>query len=203
MKLRWHTLGLEEATIEEATVSSQSPPWTAALSRPAPPTTRTLISEKCVPLSLELKGTQGARVMLRWHALGFEEATIEEVTLPSPPTTRTPEKFLIGMKRLIKALRRQKALQEKMTPRMRNAGMYKAWATWYENATELRRQRSLLEKIALRMRSVGLCKVWARWEEQWRQVKKMRRSAEKSRQEVAQQADCAGVSGAQGVSQGA
>jgi hypothetical protein len=79
-------------------------------------------------VSLELNGTpQGARVMLRWHALGFEEVTIEKVTLPSPPKTRTPEKYVIRLQRLLgslfqfpetklKALRRQKALQQKMTP---------------------------------------------------------------------------------------
>jgi hypothetical protein len=194
VKLRWHALGFEEfveATIGEATALSQSPPLTAALSRTDPPTTRTLMPEKCV-LSLELKGTQGARVMLRWHPLGFEEATIGEATepsqsppltaalsrtgppttrtlmaekcvLPSPPKTGTPEKFVIRLQRLLGSLFQFPETKVKAL----------------RNATELRRQRSLVEKIALRMRSVGLYKAWARWEEQWRQVKKMRRSAEK------------------------
>jgi hypothetical protein len=39
-----------------------------------------------------------------------------------------------------------------MAQRMRSAGMYKAWAAWLENATELRRQRSLVEKMSMRMR---------------------------------------------------
>ena len=56
--MRSHPLGFEEATMR-----SQSPPSTAALSRSVPLPTRTVVSDKCV--LLELKGTHGARVMLR------------------------------------------------------------------------------------------------------------------------------------------
>ena len=45
---------------------------------------------------------------------------------------------------------------DQMVLRMRSAGMYKAGATWHDNAKELQGQRTLLGEIALRMKNAVL-----------------------------------------------
>jgi len=73
-----------------------------------------------------------------------------------------------------KELLHKKRVLGKMALRMRNAGMYKAWASWCENAKELQRQRSLLGKIALRTKNSGMYKAWSTWYDNFKDLQRQR-----------------------------
>ena len=61
----------------------------------------------------------------------------------------------------MKKLRHKKRVLVNMSLRMRNKGLYKAWANWFANAKEIRRQLNLLEIFVLRMQNAVIYKACA------------------------------------------
>ena len=76
-----------------------------------------------------------------------------------------------GMKTL-----RRSAL-EKAAMRMRNAGLYKAWASWADTAKERRRQRSVMSRVGQRMKNAGFC-CFVSWREHVAEGKRKRNITE-------------------------
>ena len=68
---------------------------------------------------------------------------------------------------------------EKMALRMRNATVYKAYATWEENASEMKHLAAVAVKVVLRWQNQVASKMFMSWDEKWRESKRLRRVADK------------------------
>ena len=66
-----------------------------------------------------------------------------------------------------------------MALRMRNATVFKAYATWEENAGEMKHLAAVAVKVLLRWQNQVASKMFMTWEEKWRESKRLRRVADK------------------------